>query len=54
MRQRGYEVQILPLYSTVSKPAAQYIFLYVPTPNTTAFKLVLNVRTLAQSGSEAS
>ena len=45
MRQRGYEVQILPLSSMVTKSAAQYIFLYVPTPNTTAFQLVLNVRT---------
>ena len=45
MRQRGYEVQILALSSTMAKSAAQYIFLYVPTPNTTAFELVLNVRT---------
>ena len=46
MRQRGYEVQIVPLYSTASTYGAQNIYPYLPTPNTTAFKLVLNVRFL--------
>ena len=44
MRQRGYEVQMIPLHSTPSMIAAQYIFETLPTPNRTAFQLVLNVR----------
>ena len=44
MQQRGYSVQILPLQSTASVTGAQYIFRNLPTPNATAFQLVLNVR----------
>ena len=44
MQQRGYQIQILPLYGTPSFTAAQYVFRNLPTPNTTAFQLVLNVR----------
>ena len=44
MQQRGFEVQILPLYSTASASGAQYIFPHLPTPNDTAFQLILNVR----------
>ena len=44
MQQRGYDVQILPLQSMASMSGAQYIFRNLPTPNTTAFQLVLNVR----------
>ena len=44
MRQRGYEVQILPLMSTASVVGAQLIYPYLPAPNSTAFQLVVNVR----------
>ena len=44
MQQRGYAVQLLPLQSMVSMSGAQFIFWNLPTPNTTAFQLVLNVR----------
>ena len=46
MRQRGYEVQVMPLYSTVSAYGAANVFPKLPTPDTTAFQLVLNVRLL--------
>ena len=44
MRQRGYELQILPLNSTVTNTGATQVFPHLPAPNTTAFQLVLNVR----------
>jgi hypothetical protein len=44
MRQRGFEVQILPLYSQASVTGATEIFTFLPVPSTTAFQLVLNVR----------
>ena len=43
MRQRGYEVQILVLNSTVAESPAEQLFPHLPTPNTTAFQFVLNV-----------
>ena len=43
MRQRGYEVQMLPLNSTASVVGAMDIYPYLPRPNNTAFQLVLNV-----------
>jgi len=48
MRQQGYEVQILPLTSTASLVGAQLIYPYLPTPNTTAFQLVVNVRSTSE------
>ena len=51
MRQRGYEIQILVLNSTVAAPPAELLFPHLPTPNTTAFKFVLNVRTFGYPGS---
>ena len=44
MQQRSYHIQILPLVSTASASAAQHVLQYLPTPNATAYKLVMNVR----------
>ena len=44
MRQRGFEVQILPLTSQASVTGATEIFTYLPQPSTVAFQLVLSVR----------
>ena len=44
MRLRGYDVQIISLRSTPSFFGAQFIYPNLPPPNTTAFKLDLNVR----------
>ncbi len=46
MQQRGYHVQILPLVSTASASAAQHVLRYLPTPNATAYQLVVNVRAI--------
>ena len=46
MRQRGYEIQVLVLNSTVAALPAELLFPLLPTPNTTAFQFVLNVRLL--------
>jgi len=48
MRQQGYEVQILPLTTTASVVGAQLIYPYLPTPNTSAFQLVMNVRSTSE------